>query len=543
MTVHDLFAATAARFPDRPFLAVEPRTAQAYGIAPGEITYAEAAAEIGALTQSYHAAGYGHGQRVGLALLNRPEHFLHFLALNALGVGIVPLDIGQPATDLAYVIGHSDLVLVVTLPDAVGHMNAAVAATGKSIPVIAMGPAMPIPPSPGVSHDAALSGDTEAALMYTSGTTGAPKGCRLSNDYFVEFGRQYVGYGGLCALDMGVERLITPLPVNHMNAMVCSFIAMVTVGGCLVQLDRFHPSSWWSSVRDSRATILHYLGVMPAMLLAATPGSDDDYGGQIKFGFGAGVDPRHQANFEARFGFPLIEAWAMTETGCGACIVASEEPRHVGTRCFGRLPPGLDVRLVDEQGETVADGEPGELLVRRSDGDPRRFFFSGYYKDPAATDAAWADGWFHTGDVVRRGPDGSFHFVDRRKNIIRRSGENIAAVEVESVLMRHPAVRACALAPVPDDIRGEEVAALILPDPELATDAGLTESGLAESLVAHCLAHLAYYKAPGYVVFGDTLPMTASQKIQRGRLKAMLADAVAAGACHDTRALKKRPAG
>jgi acyl-CoA synthetase (AMP-forming)/AMP-acid ligase II len=308
MTVHDLFAATAARFPDRPFLAVEPRTAQAYGIAPGEITYAEAAAEIGALTQSYHAAGYGHGQRVGLALLNRPEHFLHFLALNALGVGIVPLDIGQPAADLAYVIGHSDLVLVVTLPAAIDHMNAAVAATGKSIPVIAMGPAMPIPPSPGVSHDAALSGDTEAALMYTSGTTGAPKGCRLSNDYFVEFGRQYVGYGGLCALDMGVERLITPLPVNHMNAMVCSFIAMVTVGGCLVQLDRFHPSSWWSSVRDSRATILHYLGVMPAMLLAATPGSDDDYGGQIKFGFGAGVDPRHQANFEARFGFPLIEA-------------------------------------------------------------------------------------------------------------------------------------------------------------------------------------------------------------------------------------------
>jgi acyl-coenzyme A synthetase/AMP-(fatty) acid ligase len=395
---------------------------------------------------------------------------------------------------------------------------------------------MPIPPSPGVSHDAALSGDTEAALMYTSGTTGAPKGCRLSNEYFLEFGRQYAGYGGLCAIDMGVERLITPLPVNHMNAMVCSFIAMVTVGGCLVQLDRFHPSSWWASVRDSRATILHYLGVMPAMLLAAAPGPHDDHGGRIKFGFGAGVDPRHQANFESRFGFPLIEAWAMTETGCGACVVASEEPRHVGTRCFGRAPPGLDVLLVDEQGEPVAEGEAGELLVRRSEGDPRRFFFSGYYKDDAATEAAWADGWFHTGDVVRRGPDGSFHFVDRRKNIIRRSGENIAAVEVESVLMRHKAVRACALAPVPDDIRGEEVAALVVCDPELTAD-----SGLAESLTAHCLAHLAYYKAPGYVLFGDALPMTASQKIQRGRLKAMLAEAIATGAGHDTRPLKKRP--
>jgi acyl-coenzyme A synthetase/AMP-(fatty) acid ligase len=535
MTVHDLFAATARRFPERPFLCVEPHTAQAYGIDAGEITYGAAAATVAALIEAYREAGYGFGQRVGLALQNRPEHFLHFLALNALGIGVVPLDLAQPAADIGYVIAHSDLVLVVTLPFASAHMADAIAAAAKPVPVAPAGSPMAIPRRAEPAAAGQADGATEAALMYTSGTTGSPKGCRLSNDYFLEFGRQYAGYGGLCALEPGAERLITPLPVSHMNAMVCSFTAMLTVGGCLVQLDRFHPSSWWSSVTLSGATIIHYLGVMPAMLLGQPPGPEDDCRGRIRFAYGAGVDPRHHANFEARFGFPLIEAWAMTETGPGACIAATDEPRHVGARCFGRLPPGLEVRLIDEEGNEVPDLAPGELLARRAGADPRHFFFSGYYKDEAATEAAWAGGWFHTGDVVRRGEDGSFHFVDRRKNIIRRSGENIAAVEVESVLLRHPAVQACAVAPVPDDIRGEEVAACVV---LAAGEAGGAE--LAAALADHCVAHIAYHKAPGYVVFADSLPMTASQKIQRGRLKTILADAVANGAAIDLRHLKKR---
>src|SRR6185295_1385864 len=133
----------------------------------------------------------------------------------------------------------------------------------------------------------------------------------------------------------------------------------------------------------SRATVVHYLGVMPALLLAA-PASELDRQHKVRFGFGAGVDARHHAPFEERFGFPLLEAWAMTETGAAACIMAHREPRHVGTNCFC----GIDV--------------PGELLVRATGIDPRRDFFVGYLKDDAATEAAWADGWFHTGDVVRR---------------------------------------------------------------------------------------------------------------------------------------------
>jgi acyl-CoA synthetase (AMP-forming)/AMP-acid ligase II len=395
---------------------------------------------------------------------------------------------------------------------------------------------------PEVEHareTSAPTNSTEAALLYTSGTTGKPKGCVLTNEYFLIFGDWYQGLGGLCALENGAERLITPLPLNHMNALACSFVAMLSTGGCIVQLDRFHPRSWWQSVRDSRATVLHYLGVMPAMLLNADPSPSDAFGDQIKFGFGAGVDPKHQATFENRFGFPLIEAWAMTETGSGACIIASQEPRHVGTRCFGRAPNDLEYRIVDEQKADVPSGEPGELLVRHAGDNPRFGFFKEYLKNPEATSEAWDGGWFHTGDVVRVADDGSFHFVDRRKNVIRRSGENIAAVEVEGVLFQHDAVENCAVAPVSDDVREQEVMACVV-----ARDGFEDAEQLAIDIADFCREKLAYYKAPGYVAFVDELPTTASQKIRRGDVKTLCARLVEHNDAIDLRHLKrgsKRP--
>ena len=180
----------------------------------------------------------------------------------------------------------------------------------------------------------------------------------------------------------------------------------------------------------------------------------------MRFGFGAGVDPKLHAGFEERFGFPLVEAWAMTETGAGAVICANQLPRRVGESCLGKPGPELDVRIIDADGQASQNG-PGELLVRRKGSDPRRGFFSGYFKNAEATQEAWAEGWFHTGDIVRREADGSMFFVDRKKNVIRRSGENIAAVEVESALMRHPKVLAAAVAAVADPVRGDEVFACL----------------------------------------------------------------------------------
>jgi hypothetical protein len=134
-----------------------------------------------------------------------------------------------------------------------------------------------------------------------------------------------------------------------MNAMAFSTMVVLMTGGCLVQLDRFHPQTWWQSVAQSRATVVHYLGVMPAMLLSAPPQSSDP-AHAVRFGFGAGVDQRNHAPFEARFGFPLVEAWAMTETGAAACIMANHEPRQVGTHCFGKPASFVQVRLVDDAG-------------------------------------------------------------------------------------------------------------------------------------------------------------------------------------------------
>jgi len=313
---------------------------------------------------------------------------------------------------------------------------------------------------------------------------------------------------------------------------------MIVSGGCVVPLDRFHPGNWWHSVRKARATIVHYLGVMPPMLMSAPP-APEDRAHAVRFGFGAGVDRTLHRPFEARFGFPLIEAWAMTETGAGAVIIANREPRHVGSACFGRATPEVEARIVDDAGRDVADDEPGELLVRATGSAPGFGFFRAYLNEPEATADAWTGGWFHTGDIVRRDADDNFRFVDRKKNVIRRSGENISAVEVETVLRQHPAILAVAVAATPDAIRGDEVLACIVPRALVSAEC---REAVAADLVHFCLGRLAYYKAPGWVAFVDDLPLTPTQKVQRGALKALAQALPGRPECIDTRALKRRRA-
>ena len=539
-TVHAVFAASAARRPANDFLCIESVTARAYGLRAGAVRWGEAAAEVDRLRAVYAAAGYGHGHRVGLLLENRPDFFYHWFALNALGVSVVPISAEMRSAELAYLVGHSEICLAVTLPERAADLCGAAREAGVPFNAWALvdGPAPPPAPGPAPRAHEPIGAGSECALLYTSGTTGRPKGCMLSNDYFTYTGEWYAGLGGLCPVRAGEERVITPLPLSHMNAMAVSAMVVLTTGGCLVQLDRFHPGSWWHSVRESRATIVHYLGVMPAMLLAAPAGADDRAHG-VRWAFGAGVDRRLHAAFEARFGFALIEAWAMSETGVAACVIANREPRLVGRSCFGRAEPHVALRLVDDDGRDVPDGTPGELLVRSAGPEPRLHFFSGYFKDEAATEQAWAGGWFHTGDVVQRDDQGNLCFIDRRKNVIRRSGENISAVEVESVLNQHPAVKASAVAATPDAVRGDEVLACIVTHDAVAPEA---RASLAAEIVAHVLERLAYYKAPGYVAFVEALPLTPSQKIQRGQLRELAQALPASAHCTDTRHLKKRQA-
>jgi len=512
-TVYDYFARAHDRWPDRPLLNVLPETARTYAVPPGEITYADAMRRVNDFAERLERAGIGEGMRAALLLENRPDYFLVWLALNRLRASVVPINPDLRASELEYLIGHAEPALIIAVPDRIEALRLAVEASGIAASVVAVDDAFPSPRKNAVTARLSEDGDArEAAVLYTSGTTGKPKGCVLDNSYFSEVAEFYAGLGGLAGLSEAGDRMITPLPIFHMNAMAYSFMAMLRVGGCLTALDRFHPRTWWQSVHDSGATCLHYLGVMPSILMEMPP-DEYDQAHKVRFGFGAGVDPKLHAAFEDRFGFPLSEGWAMTETGAGAVIMNNQTDRLVGKAALGRLPDWLEIRLVDETGHDVPDGAPGELLIRRKGSEPRRGFFREYYKDPEATETAWKDDWFHTGDVVRLEANGFLFFVDRRKNVIRRSGENIAAVEVESVLMRHPEVTAAGVAPVPDPLRGDEVFACLTvsePAPQKA-----------EEIARWALDNMAYYKVPGYIAFVDSLPLTSTQKIQRAELKAL----------------------
>jgi crotonobetaine/carnitine-CoA ligase len=254
----------------------------------------------------------------------------------------------------------------------------------------------------------------------------------------------------------------------------------------------------------------------------------------VRFGYGAGVEPQLHAVFEARYGFPLLELWGMTEMVRPLCD--NHAPRQIGTRAFGRARPGLDACVMDEAGHVVPDDTPGELVIRHSEASPRRHFFSGYLDNPTATESAWHGGWFHTGDIVVRAPDGMFHFMDRRKNIIRRSGENIAAAEVEALLLTHPLVANVAVMALPDEVREEEVLACVV----LKQESNQQTADTARALFDFCHANLAYYKAPGWLWFAAEIPTTGTQKIQKHRIFPEGQDPRTLPGMHDLRALKKR---
>jgi crotonobetaine/carnitine-CoA ligase len=318
-----------------------------------------------------------------------------------------------------------------------------------------------------------------------------------------------------------------------MNCQAVTATCAILTANCLILPERFSPRRWWRDVAATRATIIHYLGVMPPLLLNQDP-VPEETAHRVKAGLGAGVEPQLHEAFERRFGFPLVEVWGMTETGriFADCI----EPRAIHTRAFGRARGGFEARLVDDRDREVAPEAEGELLVRWGGPEgPRHGFFAGYLKNDDATREAWRGEWFHTGDVVRRTADGMLVFVDRKKNIIRRSGENIAAAEVEAALQTHEDVAQVAVVAVPDEIREEEVLACVVPMPGATAD-----RALAERLCDYCLERLAYFKAPGWVLFVESLPTTGTQKVQKTQIFPRGEDPRRRPGVVDVRARKKR---
>lgn len=531
-SVFAVFEATATATPTAPFLIIPSGRTDATGT-PTLYSYEDVLKHVRARADTYAAAGIGYGDRVALLIGNRPEFFVEFLALNALGAGIVPLNPDLRRDEIHYVLDHSEARLAVAVATLEQQLSDAADGLELEIATSRFGEAAPLPTlAPARAIPADIGPDTECALLYTSGTTGRPKGCILSNHYFLEAGGSYTRHGGLATMQAGRERFYNPLPLFHMNHLAVTATAAMLLGNALVITERFSPSRWWGEIVECGATIVHYLGIVVATLMNAPPG-DLDRRHRVKFAFGAGVEPQLHGAFEDRFGFPLLEVWGMTETG--RVFIANREPRQIHTRAFGKAFPGFEARVVDENDRDVPDGTDGELVVRYSAATPRRAFFSGYLKNETATEDAWRGGWFHSGDVVRRDADGMLYFVDRKKNIIRRSGENIAAAEVEAVLQAHDKVAQVAVIAVPDELREEEVYACVVLMPGVRGD-----TTLLDELLDWCGERLAYYKAPGWVLFLDVLPTTGTQKVQKTQIFASGEDARTRPGVFDVRHRKKR---
>ncbi len=512
-TLYQSLQRAVETFADRPAYAVPAMAGRAYHPQGWEVTWAETLAAVEEKKHIYAAAGYGLGHRVAMLFEQRPEFFFHYYALNALGAAIVPINPDYRIDEIRYVVEHSEANLAVCVDHRLSDMHAAVEQIGNSTPVVSFEQFPDALPAPRTAAQTGQPGyDAEAALLYTSGTTGRPKGCILTNEYFHSFGACYLSLGGRLEFRKGETRLYNPLPLHHANALSVSTPALLLCGGCLIFPDRFHASTWWQDLVATRANAAQFQGIIPNILLKLPPCPEETQH-NVRFSLCAGIEPSQHEVFEQRFGFPVVEMWAMTETG--RLISDSIEPRAIETRAFGRANAWVEIKVVDEQGREAAPNQPGEMLIRHSADAPRKGFFSGYLKNEQATEEAWKGGWFHTGDSVVRDESGMHYFVDRKKNIIRRSGENIAAAEIEACLTSHDKVKQVAVIAAPDEVREEEVmACIIAKSADDVADANARES-LAAELFEWCYERMAYFKAPGWVLFVDKLPTGTSAKVQK----------------------------
>jgi len=337
-----------------------------------------------------------------------------------------------------------------------------------------------------------------AAILYTSGTTGPSKGVCCPHAQFYWWG---VHTGRLLGVRDG-DVLHTTLPLFHTNALNTFYQALLT-GSSQVVERRFSASAFWESLVAHRATVTYLLGAMVPILLSKDPG-EHDRGHAVRIALGPGVPPQFHERFRERFGVQLIEGYGSTETNF--VIGAEAHQQRPGT--MGRVRPGFEARVVDDDDNPLPDGEAGELVLRAS--EPHAFA-TGYFAMADKTVEAWRNLWFHTGDRVVRDTDGFFRFVDRLKDAIRRRGENISSYEVERVILGHPAVETAAVYPVKSELAEDEVMAAVV----LRADAALSPS----ELVAHCEPSLPYFAVPRFVEFVPSLPVTENGKIEKFRLR------------------------
>jgi long-chain acyl-CoA synthetase len=448
------------------------------------------------------AEGVGPGDRVGLMLPNVPQFPVCYYGILRLGGVVVPMNVLLKEREVAYYLEDSGAKVLFAWE---GMLEAAQAGAEKAgatvIPVDFEGFVQRVGAAEPRTEPAERDGSDTAVLLYTSGTTGSPKGAELTHDNLrinAETSR------GL--YDGGPEDvMLGALPLFHAFGQTCAMNVAVLAGACLSLIPRFDAHKALEIFGRDRVTI--FLGV-PTMYGALLHAPDreryDTSSLRICVSGGSALPVELLHAFEEAFGCAILEGYGLSETSPVASFNHLDRERKPGS--IGTPISGVQMKLVDEDGNEVPDGEVGEIVIKGPN------VMKGYWNNPDATQEAIVDGWFHSGDLAKRDEDGYFFIVDRKKELIVRGGYNVYPREIEEVLYEHPAVREAAVVGVPDEQMGEEVgAAIALKDGEEASE---------DDIRAFVKEQVAGYKYPRRVWFVDELPKGPTGKILKREIEA-----------------------
>jgi len=491
------------------------------------LSYAQLHAAANQLAGGMAALGLRPGDRVALSCPNTPHFLMAYFGLLKAGAAVVPLNVLQKPREIAYHLKDSDAKALLVFEGTVELPMAAMAQAARAeapscehLIVMTSNPAAPSPVegaptlgqtmhgrSPVFETHAARPDDT-AVMLYTSGTTGQPKGAELSHFNMVL--NALTSREALSALHhRTLDVQLVSLPLFHSTGQTCQMNAGVSAMSTLVLLPRFDPAMALSLIQRERVSFWVGVPTMYWALLqqAMTTGVDlAPIREQLRMcaSGGAPMPVELMRQFESAFGVRILEGYGLSETSPLATLNHPQRPSRAGS--VGHPVIGVEVRVVDERDQPVPAGTPGEVVIRGPN------IMKGYYKQPDATAAAMRGGWFHTGDIGVLDEDGYLSIVDRKKDMILRGGLNVYPRELEEVLMTHPDVSLVAVIGVPDERLGEEIKAFIVP----RGGARVTEL----EMVAWCREQFAGYKYPRIVEFRDVLPLGPTGKVLKRELRA-----------------------
>ena len=472
---------------------------------------AQACRDVSALLRAH---GSRPGDTVSLILPNGLMTLQLLLGAMHGGWVVNPVNLLSQPDQMRYVLMHSDCKVVIVAPDWEARVRALLTGLERQVTLLVMAPHADQLPAMtadartgagheairGATHEAAPRPDALALLMYTSGTTGVPKGVMLTQASLAANAQAISAEHALTPSD----RVLAVLPLYHINAFAVTMLAPLAQGGSLAMPPKFSAARFWAQAAASRCTWLNVVPTMISYLLeGGVPPPEETARYRFCRSASAALPPEHLRGFEARFGIGIIETMGLTET-VAPSFSNPLEPAQRKLGSVGRAS-GCEARVIDAALKPVPDGETGELAIRGPN------VMRGYYKNPQATEAAFTrDGWLRTGDLGHRDADGFFFVTGRIKELIIKGGENIAPREIDEALLRHPAVRDAAAVGIPDKHYGQEImACIVLREGHAADEAALRE---------FCVAQLGRYKTPSVFRFLGELPRGPSGKVQRLKL-------------------------